>query len=163
METSPNNPLEKETTISRRQATEADTKFARTTHHTALHDLIVRQFGSFDEKMQDEFFAKSWKPETHEILVSDSADIGYCSIVRTPGHIFLSELLLLPSAQGKGIGTRMLGELIEESKAKNIPITLQVLKENQAQHLYRKMGFKDVETNSKHIQMEFSPSQTKTT
>jgi ribosomal protein S18 acetylase RimI-like enzyme len=162
METSPNNPLEKEITISRRQATDADTEFARTTHHAALRDLIVRQFGNFDEKMQDEFFAKSWKPETHEIIVNDDINVGYCCITHSPDHIFLSELILLPSAQGKGIGTKIINELIEESKAKNIPITLQVLKENQAQQLYRKMGFKDTETTSKHIQMEFSPSQTKT-
>lgn len=157
MEGMQKNSLEHEIKISKRQATNADTEFARSTHHAAYHDVIIRQFGNFDEKMQDDFFAKSWKPETHEILINNATDIGYYSVERSPEIIFLSELVLLPSTQGKGIGTKILEELVQESKAKNIPVKLQVLKENQAQHLYRKLGFKDTGITDTHIQMEFLP------
>lgn len=149
-----------EAQITRRIATEADTEFARKTHHAAYHDVIVRQFGNFDEKMQDDFFAKSWKPETHEILLSDGAEAGYCFIEHFPDHIFAHELVLSLEFQGKGIGSNLLKEVIEEAKAKNIPVKLQVLKENQAQHLYRKLGFKDTGITDTHIEMEFNPSET---
>lgn len=143
--------------ITKRIATETDTEFARKTHHEAYHDVIVRQFGNFDEKTQDDFFAKSWKPETHEILLSDGEEAGYCSVERFPGHIFVHELVLSPGFQGKGIGSKFLQELLEEAKGENIPVRLQVLKENQAQHLYRKLGFKDTVITDTHIQMEFNP------
>jgi ribosomal protein S18 acetylase RimI-like enzyme len=149
----------KEAQVIRRAATEADVEFARKTHHAAYRDVIVQQFGNFDEKVQDEFFAKSWNPQTHEVLVSGDSEIGYCSIEHFPDHIFAHELVLLPEFQGKGIGTKILQELLEEAKAKNIPIRLQVLKENQAQHLYRRLGFKDVGSIDTHFLMEFDPSK----
>jgi len=45
-----------EIVFSKRPATTADTEFARFTHHAAYHDVVVRQFGNFDERMQDNFF-----------------------------------------------------------------------------------------------------------
>ena len=161
MEEIPKNKIENmKSSITRRIAIEVDTDFARKTHHAAYHDVIVRQFGNFDEKMQDDFFAKSWKLETHEILLNDGTEVGYCSIERFPDHIFAHELVLSPEFQGKGIGSQLLQGVIEEAKAKNIPARLQVLKENQAQYLYRNLGFKDTGATDTHIQMEFNPSET---
>lgn len=144
--------------ITKRIATEADTEFARRTHHAAYHDVIVRQFGGFDEKIQDDFFAKSWTPENHEIVLDDGLQVGYCSIERLPDRIAIHELVLLPAFQGKGIGSKILREVLEEAKARSVPVRLQVLKENQAQHLYRTLGFKDSGFDDTHIQMEYKES-----
>jgi ribosomal protein S18 acetylase RimI-like enzyme len=146
--------------IIKRPAQENDEVFARKTHHTAYHDVIVRQFGDFDEKMQDDFFDKSWKPKTHEILLSNQQEIGYCSIERFDDHIRVHELVLSTEFQGKGFGSKILTDLINEAKDKNVPIKLQVLKENQAQYLYRKLGFQDTSETDTHIQMEFNPFPT---
>jgi GNAT superfamily N-acetyltransferase len=145
--------------VTQRLATDADTEFARKVHHAAYHDVIVRQFGNFDEKMQDDFFAKSWKPGIDEILMSEDSEAGYCSIERSENAIIFHELVLLPEYQGKGIGSKVLQEVMEEAKTKNIPIKLEVLKENQAQHLYRKLGFKDTGSTDTHIEMEFNPTE----
>ncbi len=147
-----------ENEITKRIATEADTEFARKTHHAAYHDVVVRQFGNFDEKVQDDFFAESWKSKTHEILLNGNSETGYCSVEQLSDYIVVHELVLLPEFQRKGIGSKILREVMEEAKAKNIPVKLQVLKENQAQHLYRKLGFKDTGSTDTHIQMEFSPT-----
>jgi GNAT superfamily N-acetyltransferase len=143
--------------LTKRAATDADTEFARKTHHVSYHDVIVKQFGDFDEKVQDDFFAKSWKPETHQILLYGNDECGYFSHEVFDDHIFAHELVLLPAFQGKGIGSRVLQELMEEAKAKGLPLRLQVLKENKAQHLYRKLGFKDAGLTDTHILMEFDP------
>jgi ribosomal protein S18 acetylase RimI-like enzyme len=147
-----------EAQITKRNATAEDTDFARDIHHKAYHDVIIRQFGSWDETMQDNFFKKGWRPETHEIILSGDSSCGYCSIEYNSEQIYLHELVLSPDFQGKGIGSKILKELIEESKQKNIPIRLQVLKENQAQHLYRKLGFNDKKKTDTHFEMEFDPS-----
>lgn len=151
--------LEMELMITKRPATDADTEFARTVHHTAYYDVIVQQFGSFNEKMQDDFFFKSWKPETHEILLSDGIEAGYISIEYFPDHIVAHELVLLPEFQGKGIGSKLLKEVLEEAKIKHIPVQLRVLKKNIAQDLYRRLGFKDIGENETHIHMEVKPTE----
>lgn len=143
--------------ITLRPTTESDTEFARQVHHAAYHDVVVRQFGSWDEKMQDDFFARSWKPESHQTIYFDGKPCGYYSVEYKPDFIFARELVILPEYQGKGIGSKILKGLIEESKRKHVPIRLQVFKENKAQHLYRRLGFKDAESADAHIQMVFNP------
>jgi len=147
-----------EPTITKRPASNADTIFAKKVHHTAYQDVIVRQFGTFDEKMQDYFFSKSWKPATHEIIIIDGIDAGYLSIEHFPDHIFVHELVLVAEFQGKGTGSKLLKEVLLEAKTKHLPVRLQVLKANIAQTLYRRLGFKDIGQTETHIQMEFSPS-----
>lgn len=141
----------------RRQATDADTEAARKIHHAALHDVVVRQFGEWDKKEQDDFFAGSWSPETFEIIQSNGTDVGYCGITHHSDHISVNELMISPEYQGKGIGSSILLEVINEARSKGIAVKLQVLKENKAQDLYRKLGFKDMGTTDTHIQMELNP------
>ena len=145
--------------ISKRPATAEDTGFARQVHHSGYHDTVVRQFGEWDEAMQDKFFDAAWNADPHEILMSDESDCGYCAIERHPDHIFLHELVVSDEFQGQGIGSKVLQELIDEAKAKEIPIKLQVLKENEgARRLYLKFGFKDTEITDMHYLMEYNPS-----
>jgi len=144
--------------ISTRITTEADTDFVRRTHHAAYRDVIERQFGSFDEKMQDDFFASIWKHGAYEILLKGDKEIGFCFIEHYSDHTFIRELVLLPEFQGQGIGSNVLRRAIEESKTNNIPIKLRVLIKNRAQHLYRKMGFKDIGVNDTHFEMKYNPA-----
>ena len=159
MEETPKNSTEnREVHVTRRKASSTDEDFVRRTHHAAYYGVVTRQFGSFDEKIQDGYFAQSWKPEHHEILLDEAGrEVGYCSIERLHDHIRIHELVIAPEFQGQGIGTKVLQEVQEESRAKKIPVTLQVLRENEAQHLYRKVGFKDIGETDTHIQMEFNP------
>lgn len=149
--------MEKVPEIKKRPATKEDEDTARNIHHSAYHDVIVRQYGSWDDSMQDDFFNNEWSPEKYKIILSGESISGYCSIEHNADHIFVHELVLSPDFQGKGIGSKVLEELIEESKRENIPIKLRVLKENQAQYLYRRLGFKDTGSTNSHFQMEFNP------
>ncbi|MFZ2523298.1 MAG: GNAT family N-acetyltransferase [Minisyncoccia bacterium] len=145
--------------ITKRPAEKNDFEFAKNVHHLAYHDVVLKQFGSWDEKMQDGFFERSWIPETHQIIYFNNVPAGYCSFINYPDHIFASELVILPEFQGKGIGSKLLTNLIKESDEKSIPIKLQVFKQNRAQELYRRLGYKDVEEEGTHIKMEYVPSK----
>ena len=46
--------------LGRRPVAQADTEFARNAHHQAYHDVVVRQFGTWDEALQDKFFDGDW-------------------------------------------------------------------------------------------------------
>lgn len=153
------NNLDLESIITKRPATQLDTDFAKKVHHQAYHDVIVRQFGSFDEKIQDDYFFKTWNPEYFDILLYNGVDIGYFSVKYYSDHFFVNEFALLTEFHGKGIGTYVLKELIQEAITKKLPIKLQVLKQNFAQNLYRKLGFKDIESDETHIIMEFNPGE----
>lgn len=153
--------MENKLELNRRPAQEEDTEFARQAHHHAYHDVVVRQFGNWDEKAQDDFFNSAWKGSKHEIIYTNGKPCGYFSMDESDDSITLHELVLLPEFQGQGIGSKILNEVIEIAKAKNIPARLQVLKENKAAELYRKLGFKQTGETETHFQMEYNPTESK--
>jgi ribosomal protein S18 acetylase RimI-like enzyme len=58
------------------------------------------------------------------------------------GSLFLAYVAILPAFQGRGVGTAIVRDLVEEARAQDLPVTLQVLKENPgARRLYERLGF----------------------
>ena len=141
----------------RRAATPADADFARAAHHAAYRDVVTRQFGAWDEALQDSFFAKDWALAEHEILLSDGEACGYVSVGRMARWLHLRELVVLPAFQGQGIGTAFLISLQQEGRAANLPVRLGVLQQNRAQGLYRRLGFVEYERSPTHFLMEWRP------
>ncbi|MEO6536495.1 MAG: GNAT family N-acetyltransferase [Candidatus Paceibacterota bacterium] len=160
MEDFPKNSKEKpQNALSRRHATGTDVEFARKIHRAAMHDVVAKQFGSWDEEIQNESFDASWSPETSEIINDGDTKIGYCDIAYAPDYIYVRNLYISPEYQGKGVGTQILNEVLTKAKEMNIPVGLEVLKENQARELYKKLGFKDLEEGSTKYFMEFKPDE----
>ena len=146
--------MENKLELNRRPAQEEDAEFAKQAHHRAYHDVVVKQFGEWNEEAQDKFFESAWKGSKHEILSANGKSCGYFSMDESEDLITLHELVLLPEFQGQGIGSKILNEVIEKAKVKNIPIRLQVLKENKAAELYRRLGFEQTGETETHFQME---------
>ena len=88
--------------ITKRPAVEDDTDFARSVHHQAYRDVVVRQFGTWNEKSQDEFFRDDWDPVAFEIILCDDVPCGYVCIEDRDGDIHVRELVIAPKSQGKG-------------------------------------------------------------
>lgn len=149
--------LNKENSLERRRALPEDKEFARTVHHRAYHDVVVKQFGNWDEAKQDAFFDTAWESEPFEILECDGVPCGLLAIEDHGEYIEPRELVLLPEFQGRGIGTKVLAEVIASAKERAVPIKIQALRENEALKLYRKLGFKDSGETETHMQLEFNP------
>lgn len=142
-----------------RPATNEDTEFARIAHHEAYRDVIERQFGSFDETAQDEFFFNSWSDSAgFQIINWAGQSAGYTHVEETSEYIYGHELVLFPDYQNKGIGSFLLNSWQENAKSKNIPLKLQVLKENKAKELYERAGFIGTSQTDTHYEMEWSPN-----
>ncbi len=149
----------KEMVIERRPAEDSDMEFARAIHHASYKDVVVEQFGGWDEAAQDGYFEAVWKKTPHEIISCDGDPCGYFSFEEKDDAVQLHELVLHPAFQGRGIGTKLLGEALEKAKVRNVPAKLQVLKSNKAADLYRRMGFVMVGETDTHLQMEFRPKE----
>ena len=134
---------------------ERDFEFARHVHHTAYHDVVVRQFGSWDEAMQDGFFKAAWTGAPHYLVSRDDVVVGIVSYIERADVIHINEVQIIPHYQGQGIGTTFLEERIEEARRRKIPLTLQALRENRAIELYRRLGFVPYGESDTHIKMEW--------
>lgn len=136
-----------------RPATPADQELARRIHHAAYREVVTRQFGGWDEAMQDGFFLKEWQPSEIHFVRAEGREIGIIQRRVHADHIEIAELQILPEFQGKGIGSRLIRAEIDAANRAGLPLKLQVLKENRAQHLYRRLGFEDTGSTDTHIIM----------
>lgn len=132
-----------------------DLKFAKMLHHAVYHDVVVRQFGAWDKKLQDGFFAEGWKRSPHQIVLWNDLPVGVVSFGEVEDHHYIYEIQILPEYQGRGIGTQFLRERIEAARTAGKSLKLQLLRENKAKHLYVRMGFVPFEENEIDIKMEW--------
>lgn len=144
--------------VSLRPAVASDEPFARAAHHSAYRDVIERQFGSFDTPLQDGFFARAWANRGFVIVIHDDKQAGFARFERTPDALVVHELVLLPTFQGAGLGTELLRAAQKWTAARELPVTMQVLRENRAARLYRRLGFQPCGESATHVSMRWPPS-----
>lgn len=143
-------------TISSRPATIADADFARSVHHRAYRDVIERQYGPWEESTQDKLFAAAWSAAAHEIVLCNDTRCGYTSIENRDDCIYVHELVVDPDFQGRGIGTNILREVMEQAISKSVPVRLRTHVTNRAANLYRRMGFQETARTETHVLLEWN-------
>jgi ribosomal protein S18 acetylase RimI-like enzyme len=141
--------------IRRRPATRDDLEMLFTINKVALRMYVEPTFGPWNDEFQWQLFSDTTDPTTHEVFLQDRVPIGFWSVTHSVNEIFLDRLSLLPHFQGRGIGTMLIRELMEEAKRRNVPIRLQVFPINPAQHLYVRLGFRLVRATNTHLLMEW--------
>jgi ribosomal protein S18 acetylase RimI-like enzyme len=141
--------------ITKRAAEATDAEFVRFVHHRAYRDVVIGQYGTWDEKAQDNFFADDWCAATHQIVIYENVLCGYICLEYRDEDIHIRELVIDPEFQGKGIGTFLLREVINDAEARQVPVRLATQRANRAITLYRKLGFREFERTATHILMEW--------
>lgn len=146
-------------TINLRPATESDKWFCRQAHHEAYRDVVTRQFGRWDETLQDAFFDEGWATSPHQIVELDGNPVGCFSREIKPDHI-IAEVQLLPAYQARGIGSTLVRLQQDEGAKLGMPVRLRVLKENRARRLYERLGFAVTGETETHTDMKWTARQT---
>ena len=84
---------------------------------------------------------------------------GRIYVDRGPERFVLIDLTLLPACRGQGLGSVVIGELLEEAQAAGKPVTLHVEHWNpDARRLYHRLGFTDLEDIGSHWKMQWDPA-----
>lgn len=145
-----------------RSATEADLPFlfkvsteAMEPVHEALHPGE-----EFNEEQEFEKYKNKFEPNKIQVIQYEGKDVGRLRVVRSSESIYIGGIQILPEFQGKGIGTALFTELIEESEQTGVPITLEVHDVNQsAINFYKKLGFKESGKEENKMVMKFTPEK----
>jgi RimJ/RimL family protein N-acetyltransferase len=78
---------------------------------------------------------------TTSVVTAYGVDVGRLRVVRTDGLVELAGLQLLPAHQGRGLGTRVVRDLMTEAAASGRAFGLSVEKDNpRARALYQRLG-----------------------
>jgi GNAT superfamily N-acetyltransferase len=79
---------------------------------------------------------------TIQIIALAATDVGALMYETRPSELWLDGLYLLPTCQGKGIGSTIAQDLIALARAQNVPVRLQVFKANPARRFWERLGFR---------------------
>jgi ribosomal protein S18 acetylase RimI-like enzyme len=95
-----------------------------------------------------------YKFEHALIIEMEDIPIGLLKVDKQHDNIDLIQIQITPNYQGKGVGRKILNDLIKEAIETEKSITLSVLKTNQAKKLYLNVGFKIVgETDNSYLML----------
>jgi ribosomal protein S18 acetylase RimI-like enzyme len=93
---------------------------------------------------------------SHVILVGGTA-AGRLLVARWAEEIRIVDIALLPEFRGRGAGSQLLGELMEEARAAGKRLSIHVEVHNPAMALYRRLGFRPAEDVGVYVRMEWEP------
>jgi ribosomal protein S18 acetylase RimI-like enzyme len=93
-----------------------------------------------------------------QIIIEVDRAIGRLLVSRLADEIWLVDIALLPEWRGRGIGSALLQQLLDEAARASKPVRLHVEKSNPAQRLYRRLGFMQRADAGVYYLMEWEPA-----
>jgi ribosomal protein S18 acetylase RimI-like enzyme len=139
--------------FSLRPASEQDREFLYALHSRTMREVIERTWG-WDETWQQRDFDRRFREHQVSIIESEDRAVGGVMFESKPDSIYIHELQVLSEYQGRGIGTRVVGSVIERAAACGLHVTLSVVPANtRARNLYERLGFEVTAMEAPFIRM----------
>jgi GNAT superfamily N-acetyltransferase len=125
--------------ISLRPARTQDFDYCASLYFAEMEE-IIREL-NLDMAAQIISFREQWELTQVRIITFDGTDVGWLQSAARGDALFLAQLFVDRSFQGRGIGTHVMNYLIGEATRARQPVTLGVVKINPAVRLYKRLGF----------------------
>ncbi|HNP26506.1 MAG TPA: GNAT family N-acetyltransferase, partial [Nitrosomonas sp.] len=126
-------------------------------HHTVYRELIIKEFGYWDDDEELGLFLEAWETKKIDIITKHGNSVGMFIIEKRNDYLWLDEIQIDPRYQNQGIGTEVIAQLILRARKLELPLRLRVLHANQgAYRLYQKLGFRQISCAAHHNVMELS-------
>jgi ribosomal protein S18 acetylase RimI-like enzyme len=104
-------------------------------------------------------FRAQFPAAEERLILSDGVPAGWVVVDRSGPGVHCVDIAIGTAARGQGLGTRVLRALQAEAAAGGRPLFLSVRHSNlRAQALYRRLGFRVVDENDTHAQLEWRHS-----
>lgn len=119
-----------------------DYEFVYKVKKNAYQKYVEDCWGKWIEETQRQYFEKFIESVKNNafIIVYGDAKIGfYNGELLDNGHYEIGNICIIPEYQGRGIGKKILKDILE--KYKNFDIEIQYFKQNPVGKLYKKLGF----------------------
>ncbi|WP_336210522.1 GNAT family N-acetyltransferase [Nonomuraea sp. LPB2021202275-12-8] len=101
----------------------------------------LERLGRYDEHRVRQRLRDGFDP-AHTWVIEVGGEFAGCAALREAEDArWLEHFYLAPHLQGCGIGSGVLGELLEQCDRDGVPVRLQVLRGSPARRLYERHGF----------------------
>ena len=153
-------------TVTRRPAQEDDLPFLLMVYGSTRAEEMAQLPWSDDEKSaflesqfetQHTYYSQVFPTADREVLLVDGKPAGRFYVDRGENEIHVIDIALLPPFRNHGIGSRLLGEVLDEGERTGVKVTIYVEKTNPAQRLYLRLGFVIIDQDDVYYLMAKDP------
>jgi len=123
-------------------------------------DPWLRERGALwsDERSRAHFVG-DFDPACQVALLVDGRIAGRLKVLVRPDHVELTGIEVLPEHQGRGIGTRVIEDVLSVAGGRDLPVRLRVFQGNPAYRLYERLGFRRTGADDLEYTYEARPAR----
>ena len=112
--------------------------------------FLTQQF-----EAQHDHYQKHYAEASFDLVLEHGEPIGRLYVSRWEREIRVVDVSLVPEVRGRGIGTALLRGLLAEAERTGKTVSIHVERFNRALHLYRRLGFREVQENGPYFEMQW--------
>ncbi len=117
----------------------------------------VESFLRLQFRAQQASYGELYSNVRHQLIEVDGTAAGRILVSRDDNEMRLVDIALLPNFQRRGIGEKLIRELMDEASGFGLPLRLEVLQTSVAKRLYERIGFKATSQDPMYVSMEWVP------
>jgi ribosomal protein S18 acetylase RimI-like enzyme len=106
---------------------------------------------------QDTYYHATFPDASYDMIVDGDQVLGRLYVDRSKTRWLVIDVALFPEHRGKGIGTKLLSNVLAQAAAAARPVQMHVERFNPAQHLYHRLGFRQVADQGVYLLLEWKP------
>ncbi len=142
-------------TIHTRPAQDSDYDWLYALNQEVYQDLITLEFGYWDVEEELALFQDAWQSHNINLIIVAGERAGMFILEARDNYLWLSEIQITAMYQNRGIGSKIIQQLIAKSRQQKTPLRLRVLHANhRAYQLYQRLGFRRIDSAKHHHVMQ---------
>jgi len=126
--------------------------------HTNWDENQKESFSDSQFDAQYSHYSSSYDNIEFKIILHNDKPIGRLYLWETEHQIRIVDIALMPESTGKGIGTKILNSLIQQSEQSGKKLNIHVEYFNPALRLYKRLGFEKTDDTGMYFFMERYPT-----
>ena len=152
--------------ISFRPIRDEDREFLRRLYASTRADELAQTGWTDEEKAsfiefqfgaQHDYYREQFPDARFDLVLVDGAAAGRLYVDRRVDEIRLIDIALLPQFRRRGIGGRLMNQVLDEGRQAGLPVQIHVEQNNPAMRLYDRLGFERVEDQGVYWLMRWAP------
>jgi ribosomal protein S18 acetylase RimI-like enzyme len=152
--------------VALRPATDADLPFLAELYASTRRDEVAQTPWSDEQKeaflrwqfdAQHAHYLEHYPDCDRRVIERHGEPVGRLYVDRWESEIRLVDVALLPGHRGGGLGGALVARLLDEGRASGKPVSIHVEHNNPALRLYRRLGFRHVDSNGIYYLMRWEP------
>ena len=88
------------------------------------------------------------------VIIVDNKDAGLTTFYKENDKYVVGLIMINPTLQGKGIGSKIINDYIDIAKKENTDIYIKTYKLNPAKELYKRLGFIQYDEDDTHVYLK---------